>query len=718
MHTESRVISSRKIRTQKTYWSWFPQVERLPVVRFLILIPIFIAFILLEMFIGGARLLYAVAGVSLVALAGLLSPLPSFKISNRANIPALTAALAFAAYILVRNRFSEIEYIARLQFFTMAGSLLIYLLFSLLLTRPADRKGLLWLLMILALLQMIPAIVQFTQDNQWMPFPWTQRMDHAWRASGLFISPNNFAGFLEIVALLATSFTLWGRAAIAQRVLTGYIALACITGVAISGSRGGYLSLVFSFVVLLVLTLLAWRRLGRDHFVLAAAISTGVAALLFGGILLIVFMSPNLGDRVMQINDPGNMRLLLWRSALEQFHLSPIWGTGGFSFLYFGRLFRDPTVQNDPIHVHDDYLQLLADYGSVGALLFLIFLLLHLRAGIASFLKLSARTVSRSADLHSDRLALNIGALSAVAAYLVHSVVDFNMQLPLNALMMAALLAVLANPGAPREESPDGGPGEFFRNFLRYLLPVLSLAVLIFGIRMIPSEYMAARARIALSNGDYREALEWARKGTVNTHDNPDLYFYRGQAALEEAYDDHTKRDHGQVALRLEAAGAFASGLKVFPYDSRLALKLAQAQAAIGDYYSAIDSVGYAEKLDPNSGFVPAYRGLIEHAFGNLEDAHAAFSQAIDMGGEGAAIAQSQIGLVEKEQKAQEQAQDETPAPSEAPATHSEDPGSNDQSPSSASPSPDTTESGSDLMHVLPAGTPSPAKTPSEGNAE
>ena len=40
-----------------------------------------------------------------------------------------------------------------------------------------------------------------------------------------------------------------------------------------------------------------------------------------------------------------------------------------------------PQVQNDPIHVHCDYLELLVEYGIVGVVLAVGFLVFHLRSG-------------------------------------------------------------------------------------------------------------------------------------------------------------------------------------------------------------------------------------------------------------------------------------------------------------------------------------------------
>ena len=606
--------------------------------RILILLPILAAFAILEVFIGGARLLYAVPSFVCLAVAALLTAVPVIRTNQRANGAALISALLFAIIIGVRNRFSEVEYIGRLQFFILAGCLLIYLLFSLVLTKPGDRNRFFLFLGVLALLQIVPALIQFTQKNQWMPLSWAQRLDApSWRASGFFICPNHFAGFLEVMALIATSYAIWGRITIASRILCGYAALLCIGGVAISGSRGGYLSLTFGIVVLIVLTFIARLRLKKEHFLLAAIIATVVLITLLAGILFLVFQSPHLAERVAQINDPENCRLLLWAAAIQQFHLSPIWGTGGFSYLYFGRLFRDATIQNDPIHVHNDYLQLLADYGLVGLSLFAVFLTAHLSAGINAFRRLSASSSRHFIELQSDRLALNIGALSAVAAYLVHSVVDFNMQLPLNAFMMSAILAVLANPGAPSETQGGSRMGDILRETLRYSLPLLGLAAMIYGLPMIRSEYLAERARVALRDGHQQESLDWARKGTLKDHDNPELYFYQGEAALQLLLLGKNKPAE-TLGLCREAVDSFAAGLKVFPYDSRLAVKSAQAQAASGNYSAAIDAIDFAERLDPNSALVEAYRGMIDFAFGYFAEAKLCFQQVETMGGEEAIV--------------------------------------------------------------------------------
>lgn len=608
--------------------------------RFAILTLVLLAFTILEVFIGGTRVLYTIPGVSLIALGGLLTFVPKLKFSSRTNIFALISSFLFAGYILVRNRLSTVDYIGRIQFFIMAGCLLIYLIYTLFLTRSPERKWFFYVLMALALVQVAIGVIQFTEHNQWMLLPWAQRRDDFWRASGFFVSPNHFAGYLEIIALMGLSFVVWGREGIIGKLLMGYIVLVCVAGIAISGSRGGYLSFTFGACVFMVLTMMAWKQLHPKRFVAIASVSAILGVLLFVGIIWMMFQSPIVGSRVLEINDPENMRFLLWASALEQFRIAPIFGTGASSFLYFGRLFRDPLVQADPIHVHNDYLQLLADYGIVAAVLFLIFLGIHLFSGGKAFARLVKRCQS-TRESQSDGLALCVGSLSIIAAYIIHSAVDFNMQIPVNALLIAVIFAILANASTSGGEE-CGQPLPI--SLARWTLPFFSLAILFYGVPLVRGEYFAERARIAIRDYKLTEAFDFARKGIETEKKNPDLYYYAGEAAREMAF----KKMGDPKAMGNAAIYYFTKGLEVFPFDSRLAVKLGQAHSNMDNYYAALSALTLAEEWDPNSSLVLAYRGLIELEGGYLDDAEDYYEQASDLGGEGAVIAQAGIEVVRK----------------------------------------------------------------------
>jgi O-antigen ligase len=98
--------------------------------------------------------------------------------------------------------------------------------------------------------------------------------------------------------------------------------------------------------------------------------------------------SPFLSGRARSTFETTNMRVDLWQSALQQWKLRPIFGTGSGTYLYYGRMFRTPRVQLDPIYTHNDYLNLLAEYGLTGAVGMALFLGVHLRTGGRSFARL------------------------------------------------------------------------------------------------------------------------------------------------------------------------------------------------------------------------------------------------------------------------------------------------------------------------------------------
>ena len=76
-------------------------------------------------------------------------------------------------------------------------------------------------------------------------------------------------------------------------------------------------------------------------------------------------------------------------------------------------------------HSHNDYVEGLAETGLIGGLCGAAFLLLFMWESWAR-LALSA---------HSTDLAYHIGAVAACAALLIHSLVDFNLHIPSNALI-------------------------------------------------------------------------------------------------------------------------------------------------------------------------------------------------------------------------------------------------------------------------------------------
>ncbi len=91
------------------------------------------------------------------------------------------------------------------------------------------------------------------------------------------------------MALLALGQACWGNCRPSVRVLAVYSALMCLAGVAITGSRGGYLSVVFGLGAFAVLSLWAVQLTYRSRFWLIFAGVLAGAVVILGGALF--FMS-------------------------------------------------------------------------------------------------------------------------------------------------------------------------------------------------------------------------------------------------------------------------------------------------------------------------------------------------------------------------------------------------------------------------------------------
>jgi O-antigen ligase len=93
---------------------------------------------------------------------------------------------------------------------------------------------------------------------------------------------------------------------------------------------------------------------------------------------------------------------------------------------------------------HNDYLQIVADGGILGALIALWFVFL-----------LARDTVRASRARDSLVAGTALGCAGGLFALMVHSLFDFNLQIPSNALLFLVLTSVVSRAGAGRNESEN-----------------------------------------------------------------------------------------------------------------------------------------------------------------------------------------------------------------------------------------------------------------------
>ncbi len=553
---------------------------------------------------------FSLPAYGLLALAGIMAfwGRPERLISRAGSCLAVTAV--FFTYILVRTTMSPVEYLARTDMLMVLACLIVYLLTARYLTDGRLRVAIFIVLFGLVVAEVVIGAQQFAYGNEWMPFGLV-RPPSGERASGMFISSIHLAGFLEAMGPFALALALWGSKKMWLRIMTGYAALLCYFGVGITGSRGGWLSTIFSLGVFTVLALGVLRRTNRAFFPMAVYLTLLIAPLLMTGALLLGARSKMISERmelmgrIVEVRKKGvyDVRIYNWQAALDQWRAAKWAGTGSGTHLYYGRLYRRPPLQADPEHAHGDYLELLAEYGIIGAVGMAAFLFAHLRRGLRSY---NEFVTQHAQEPHSPaiHLALQVGALSAVSSYLAHSVVDFNLHLPGNALLFGFIFGILVNPSPTHDTSGETETKRPIKLLPRLLLPSLGLWLAVAGLPKLRGEIFCEKSRVALRDGLYSEAVDFAQRGLQTEKKNPFLYYHLGQAHRLDAM----KAPRSARKTRLEQAEkAFHEGLVLFPQDEDLWIRLGQTLDALGDYKNARDAYECALELDPNLGILYAY---------------------------------------------------------------------------------------------------------------
>ncbi len=568
---------------------------------------------------------YSLPAYGLAGLTGILSLFRFRKTFAAPNAVCFLSSLIFFGYVIGRAFCSPVEYLARADLFTVLGALAVYCLTAFVLTESGPRRAIVAVLLLFGLAHLAVGAIQFTEGNNFHPLPFLQGNFSGVRATGFYLSPDRLAGFLEIVISMGLSLTCWGRGKLWVKMLVGYGTILSCTGMLITGSRGGYLSAVFGIAVFCAASLwLVGKRISnRFWWVLAGVVVALLAA--GGGLHFLISRNEFILSRVTSIASKVDVRPLLWEMALKQFALNPAFGTGSGTFLYYARYFRHPTVTHqDVVYAHNDYLHLLAEYGTVGGVAFLFFLVSHLIAGWKSVRVRLAQSVSAGRN-RSDVVALVLGSLGAVAAYMVHSVFDFNLHAPANAMTLAIAFGILANPGTATRSVEN----KLWR-FSRWTLPVLGLAILCIALPKWPGEYFLERSLHATRGFDFPAAIAFATEGLRYERTNPYLYSSRANASWEIGVlkdDPSTSSETRNAALR-SAVDDYGEAIKLFPQDGLLHLGMAQALDDLQRFDEAEICFQRAMSADPNSGYLRARYGHHFLARGDLDGAEREFKRA------------------------------------------------------------------------------------------
>ncbi len=598
----------------------------------LALIIIAVGFGVLQALIGGARLAYALPAYALFGIAGLLMVRAEpVREARRPSAWCLLSAIAFAGYLCVRSRLAPVEYLARPEFLLSLAALLIYLLTAVHLTSTRARFTIIAALLGFAFFHIAVGAGQFRQGNDYMMLPWIVRPTQYFsRASGFYISPDHLAGLLEMLAVLSLAIFCWSNSRFGTYLLAIYGVAVCLVGIAISGSRDSYLSVILAISVFATISIWIVRRLYPSRLVLMIASAVVLIALLSIASTSFVSSEERLSAQPAAEVEKVDFRPTLRNLAWQVHESNSVFGTGTGTFLEQARLLRPPEMQGEPTHAHSEYLELLAEHGYLGVALAAFFLGTHLLDGVAGLIRLVGERSRATKDKRARELALTLGALGAVTALLIHAANDFSLRLPANALLAAFVFGLLASPGRSLAKKEQAGHGELLPVWMRFLAPAAGAALLVLSVPLVRGEFYSEKARLALRDQQYFRAKDSAILALRSEKKNPDLFYAFGEAShylgLEQADSDTRFQQY------TEAAEAFAAGLTLYPNDPRLLLKLGRTLDNLGRFEEATPYFERALKADPNLGNAYACFAVHWQMQGQADRARELYRKAQELG--------------------------------------------------------------------------------------
>ncbi|MHA2052189.1 MAG: O-antigen ligase family protein [Candidatus Hodarchaeales archaeon] len=266
--------------------------------------------------------------------------------------------------------------------------------------------------------------------------------------TGTFVNRNHLSGYLEMVIPLCIGLIIarmdlgslaglkWrekllrlSERGIGTNILLSLGIIIMSVAVIFSKSRSGVSLLIFAFILFFGLSRLfirgtIYQKSGIKKFLTVIFLFILFTALYVG-------IDANLErfalDKILHEERP-----VVWANTITIFSDYPLFGTGLGTFASIYPSYEDSKEYARYSHAHNDYLEYLAELGIFGFLFLVGGILIML---INSFLVWKERR-------HPWVKGLALGSIIAVICMLIHSVTDFNLQIPANLVLFSVVLSL------------------------------------------------------------------------------------------------------------------------------------------------------------------------------------------------------------------------------------------------------------------------------------
>ncbi len=261
-------------------------------------------------------------------------------------------------------------------------------------------------------------------------------------AHGTFVNRNHFAGYLVMclsigLGLLIGSLTgeksrSWKQFfrniiawILSTKMLLRLALVIMVIALVLSRSRMGNSAFFISMLVTGAIGLLLAKRAPRSMVILLSTLVV-IDIFIVGAYFGVEKVVERLEKTQLEDERPeSTLALAIWKDY-------PAFGSGLGSFRVVFPRYRDPHLVETYTHAHNDYVEFASETGAVGIALLGLMVLMSFAVA------LRAQYVRRDPLMRG----ISFGAMMGIIALMIHSSVDFNLQIPSNALTFMLVLAL------------------------------------------------------------------------------------------------------------------------------------------------------------------------------------------------------------------------------------------------------------------------------------
>jgi len=273
----------------------------------------------------------------------------------------------------------------------------------------------------------------------------TEKEKYTGVATGTFLNRNHLAGYMELSLALGVGLLLaqpteyFGsvrqrlrqliRMLLSSKVILRLLLAILVIALVLSRSRMGNTAFFASLMIAGALALFLMRN------------KTTATTVLLGSLLVIdiaivgtFFGVDKVAERLQKTSTDTESRDEVTRDTLNLFKEQPLVGMGAGTFIYVYPALKSDDVTSDRYynHAHNDYAQFLAEFGLPATLALGGIVVWSLWQGLVAMRQRNSRFYQ----------GVGFASTMAIIAFAMHSTVDFNLQIPANAMTFLLILAL------------------------------------------------------------------------------------------------------------------------------------------------------------------------------------------------------------------------------------------------------------------------------------